>query len=136
LRHCAELTAIRLCTETPTAGGQPFEKGDEKLLKLASEAQSMFSSYASEDDGFLSAKSAPVVVVFTRYDKLVQSKDIILQGKKVRVSEILQKSKDEAQQVLDQCVEQARNRLEMPMPRHVKVSSIFSFSLFFFFARH
>lgn len=31
---------IRLCVETPTAGGRVFEKGDEYLLKFAHEIQS------------------------------------------------------------------------------------------------
>ena len=31
---------IRLCTETPTAGGRVFEVGDEELLKLAHETGS------------------------------------------------------------------------------------------------
>lgn len=34
------LIVIRLCVETPTAGGRVFEKGDEYLLKYAHEIQS------------------------------------------------------------------------------------------------
>ncbi len=34
------LIVIRLCTETPTAGGRIFEKGDENLLELAHKVQS------------------------------------------------------------------------------------------------
>jgi len=35
----ASLIVIRLCTETPTAGGRVFETGDEQLLKYAHEIQ-------------------------------------------------------------------------------------------------
>ena len=38
----AELTAIRLCTETPRAGGRIVERGDENLLRLADETGSAF----------------------------------------------------------------------------------------------
>ena len=37
-----ELTATRLCTQAPKAGGRIFETGDEKLLQLAHETQSAF----------------------------------------------------------------------------------------------
>ena len=42
-------TVIRLCTETPTAGGRVFEAGDEKLLRLVHEpgTQSTLSSFLS-----------------------------------------------------------------------------------------
>ncbi len=36
------LTVIRLCTETPTAGGRLFETGDEKLLQYAHEKEGAF----------------------------------------------------------------------------------------------
>jgi len=43
LRHRqAKLTASRLCTETPTAGGRVFETGDERLLQLAHQTESAF----------------------------------------------------------------------------------------------
>jgi hypothetical protein len=41
-RNQAELTVIRLCTETPRAGERIFEVGDENLLQLAYETQSTF----------------------------------------------------------------------------------------------
>ncbi|KAI9571840.1 hypothetical protein HD554DRAFT_2299923 [Boletus coccyginus] len=50
------LHAIWLCTETPRAGGRVLEEGDKKLMALAHKL------------------STPVVVVFTKYDWLVQSK--------------------------------------------------------------
>jgi hypothetical protein len=37
-----ELTATRLCTETPRAGGRVFETGDEILLQLARDTDSAF----------------------------------------------------------------------------------------------
>jgi hypothetical protein len=46
-------TVIRLCTETPTAGGRVFETGDEKLLQFAHKYQGTFltsSSYYSSID--------------------------------------------------------------------------------------
>ena len=36
------LTLPRLCIETPRAGGRVLEEGDEKLLALAHELQSLF----------------------------------------------------------------------------------------------
>lgn len=43
LDSASSFTVIRLCTETPTAGGRIFEKGDEYLLELAYKTQSAFS---------------------------------------------------------------------------------------------
>jgi hypothetical protein len=40
----ASLTTIRLCTETPPAGGRVFEKGDELLVAFAHEVQGTFRS--------------------------------------------------------------------------------------------
>ena len=36
------LTTIRLCTETPPAGGRVFEKGDELLVEFAAKIQGTF----------------------------------------------------------------------------------------------
>ncbi|KAF8062474.1 hypothetical protein FPV67DRAFT_1703291 [Lyophyllum atratum] len=47
------LHVVWLCIEVPFAGGRVFETGDEEFLKFASKAQ------------------APVVVVFTKFDKLI-----------------------------------------------------------------
>ncbi|KAI9464867.1 hypothetical protein HD554DRAFT_2174933 [Boletus coccyginus] len=52
------LHAIWLCTETPRAGGRVLEEGDKKLMALAHELDT------------------PVVVVFTKYDLLVRSKQL------------------------------------------------------------
>ena len=38
------LTTIRLCTETPPAGGRVFERGDEMLVSFAHERKSAFRS--------------------------------------------------------------------------------------------
>jgi hypothetical protein len=42
----AELTATRLCVETPRAGWRIFETGDERLLQLAQKIQSAFLAIA------------------------------------------------------------------------------------------
>jgi hypothetical protein len=39
----APQTVIRLCVETPTAGGRVFETGDEELLKFVQKISSAFS---------------------------------------------------------------------------------------------
>jgi hypothetical protein len=131
LRHRVDLTAIRLCIETPRAGRRVFETGDEKLLQLAYQTQSTFSNCVFEDDGFISPKSAPVVVVFTKYDLLLKTKRAKLQrGNKSLDSGVLNKqSEGEAQKVLDICVQslkQAMDKLNTQMPSYVNVSSIFS----------
>ena len=105
------------------------------MLQLAYQTQSAFSSYVFEDDGFISAKSAPVVVVFTKYDLLVKTKRVKLQrGNKGLDSVVLNKqSEEEAQKVLDICVqslEEAMSRLKTQMPRYVHISSIFFSFLF------
>ncbi|KAG9225359.1 hypothetical protein CCMSSC00406_0006254 [Pleurotus cornucopiae] len=51
-----KLHAIWLCTEIPSAGGRSFEYGDEVFLRQQIE-------------------HVPVIVVFTKYDLLVRSKD-------------------------------------------------------------
>ena len=41
---CGHLRVIRLCKETPSAGGRLFEMGDEELLRFAHKNQGSFSS--------------------------------------------------------------------------------------------
>jgi hypothetical protein len=128
----AELTSSRLCTETPTAGGRVFETGDEKLLQLAYQTESAFLTTTSvmrlRHDGLVFTESAPVVVVFTKYDRLLRSKKIELRGDNDHPDpeDLVRRSQEEARKVLDRCVqslEGAMNRLETQMPRHVNVSS-------------
>ena len=136
-RRQAKLTASRLCTETPTAGGRVFETGDERLLQLAHQTESAFLTIYLvmyvRHDRFLFTESAPVVVVFTKYDRLFRSKKIELQGDNNDPDheDLISRSREEARKVLDGCVQSlkgAMNRLETQMPRHVNVSSILSHS--------
>jgi hypothetical protein len=84
---------------------------------------------------WFSTKSAPLVVVFTKYDKLLRTKKGELQednpGMKPKVLD--EWSKMGAQEVLDICVqslERTMSGMNTPMPRYVNVSSIISHSLF------
>jgi hypothetical protein len=139
LRHRqAKLTASRLCTETPTAGGRVFETGDERLLQLAHQTESAFLTTPIVHlwlDVFIFAESAPVVVVFTKYDRLLRSKKIELKGDNDAPDpdDLIRRSKEESQKVLDGCVQSLKGamiRLETQMPRHVNVSSIKFHSFF------
>ena len=40
--YLSSLTFIRLCTETPPAGGRVFEKGDELLVEFAHKIQGTY----------------------------------------------------------------------------------------------
>jgi hypothetical protein len=82
-----------------------------------------------------STKSAPLVVVFTKYDKLLRTKKGELQDDNPGMKPVVldQRSKEEAQQVLHICVEsleRTMSGMNTPTPRYVKVSSIISHSLF------
>jgi hypothetical protein len=82
-------------------------------------------------DGFIFTESAPVVVVFTKYDRLFRSKKIELKGDSDNPDpeDLIKRSREEARKVLDGCVQSLKGamiRLETQMPRHVNVSSIFS----------
>jgi hypothetical protein len=77
---------------------------------------------------FRESGSAPVVVVFTKYDLLVRTKkaDLKSQGCSEDLDEL---SKEEAQKALDSYVQSLENAMESvqaPTPQHVKVSSIIS----------
>jgi len=82
-------------------------------------------------------ESAPIVVVFTKSDKILDSKRIELQeDDKNLVGEDLDKrSKEEAKKVHDACVESLKSAVSRMKPailepRHVKVSGIIPHSLF------
>ncbi len=75
------------------------------------------------------------MVVFTKYDRLLRTKKDELQedhpGLKPEV--IDERSKKEAQQALDRCVQSLKNtmsEMNTPMPHYVNVSSRISHSLF------
>ena len=83
-----------------------------------------------------STKSAPLVVVFTKYDRLLRTKKGELQEDNPGMKpEVLDKrSKKEAQQVLDICVqslERTMSEMNTPMPHSVNVSGTISHSLFY-----
>jgi hypothetical protein len=111
-----------------------FETGDERLLQLAHLTESVFLATSVVHlwhDEFIFTESAPVVVVFTKYDRLIRSKKIELKGDNDNLDlEYLNKrSKEEARKVLDGCMrslEGAMVRLKTPVPRYVNVSSITS----------
>jgi hypothetical protein len=74
-----------------------------------------------------------MVVVFTKYDRLVWSKKKELKRDNVNMSpeELQRRSTEEAQIVLDTCIDSVKNAfhrlgLGKQMIRHVNVSSIFS----------
>jgi hypothetical protein len=132
-RRHAGLTAPRLFIETPRGGGRVFETGDERLLQLAHQTESAFLTTLVvhlRHDEFIFTESAPVVVVFTKYDLLIKTKRVRLERRKLSGKEDLNKrSKEEARKVLDECVrslEGAMVRLEIPVPRYVNVSSMTS----------
>jgi hypothetical protein len=133
-RRHAGLTAPRLFIETPRGGGRVFETGDERLLQLAHQTESAFLATLVvhlRHDGFIFADSAPVVVVFTKYDRLLRSKRRELEGDNDHPDPdyLSRRSREESQKVLDGCVQSLKGamiRLETRMPRYVKVSSIMS----------
>jgi hypothetical protein len=81
-------------------------------------------------------KSAPLVIVFTKYDRLLRTKKDELQEDNPGMKpEVLDKrSKKEAQQVLNICVqslERTMSEMNTPIPHLVKVSGTISHSLFY-----
>ena len=84
-----------------------------------------------------STESAPLVVVFTKSDKLLESKRLELQEENQSlVGEDLENlSKLEVKKVYDTCEKSLKDVVngmspQIPEPRHVKVSGIISRSLF------
>ena len=141
----AELTAIRLCTETPRAGGSILEKGDEILLRLADDTGSAFLAITPTTllthGGFVFTESAPVVIIFTKYDKLLMTKRAELQEDDPTLSEdvLHEKSKEESRKALDRYIQSLERTLNgmgrsksQPLKAHhvVNVSGITSHYLF------
>lgn len=59
------LTAIRLCTETPPAGGRVFEKGDELLVEFAAKIQgnvSTFRRFSFHSDRLVIVDQSPLLL--------------------------------------------------------------------------
>jgi hypothetical protein len=77
-------------------------------------------------------KSAPVVVVFTQYDRLLRTKQSELEEDDSSMDSMTldRRSKEEAQKALGICVRslsKTMDDLNTPMPPHVNVSSIVFF---------
>ncbi|KXN83934.1 hypothetical protein AN958_00798 [Leucoagaricus sp. SymC.cos] len=99
----------RLCTETPTAGGRVLETGDEKLVQLAHK------------------RAIPLVIVFTQYDMLVETKIMQLKRKNNEMTPEAaeQQGKVDAQKALQVCVESLKRSMKkhkVPLPPFAEVS--------------
>ena len=82
-------------------------------------------------------ESAPIVVVFTKYDKFLNSKRLELQDDDVNLvgEELDNRIKEEAKEVHDICVGSLKRVVSVmkppiPVPSHVNVSGMISHSLF------
>lgn len=103
------LHAIWLCTETPRAGGRVFEEGDKKFLVLAHQLE------------------VPVVIVFTKYDKLVRSKEIQAGNENQGMDKdtLRKTSAENASDAFHTCkhsVEKTMNLLKIPTPPCINIS--------------
>jgi hypothetical protein len=109
------------------------------LLQLASEAQSEFLAttpvmcLAGTYDGFIFTETVPIVVVFTKYDRLVRTKRTELEEDNVNLSpeDLDKRGEEEAQKALETCVQSLENTsrrlgLKNQTIRHANISSIFS----------
>jgi hypothetical protein len=63
----------RLCCEIPVSGGRVFERGDEILLQDNANKGMLISSFET-GVSILSIPQVPIIVVFTKYDRLVMRK--------------------------------------------------------------
>ena len=75
-------------------------------------------------------ESAPVLIVFTKYDALVRTQEDVLKEENIRLSDdvLRQKGKEEAQKAFNKCIESLERTLRntnTPKTRHVKVSCIY-----------
>ena len=107
------------------------------MLRVAHEAQSKFLAttpvrcLTRTYDGFIF--TVPIVVVFTKYDRLVWSMKRELEEDNVNLSpeDLDKRATEEAKKVLDTCIRSVENAfsrlgLKHDRIRHVNVSSIFS----------
>ena len=124
-------TAIRLCVETPTAGGRIFEIGDEELLKFVQKISSAFQiSRSITLRPTFCCQSVPIVIVFNQYDRLVWTRraelkedcpymdDHTLDNRSVKV----------AGKAFEKCLQSLRQtmgRLKVQMPPYARVSGTF-----------
>jgi len=84
-------------------------------------------------DGFIFTETVPIVVVFTKYDRLVWVKKRELKEDNVNLGpeDLDKRGTEEAQKVLDTCIQSVENAfrrlgLKEQTIRHANVSSIFS----------
>ncbi len=118
---------IRVCSQTPTAGGRVLEQGDEKVLQLAHEKKSKSHNILIlMRSPTMHIITVPVVIVFTQYDQLVRSKVMELRDKKgvtgKEAQERGEKEADESFKNSIQCLEILVRQLNIPLPKYVKVS--------------
>ncbi|KAF7981461.1 hypothetical protein HWV62_33489 [Athelia sp. TMB] len=64
----------RLCVEIPIAGGRIFETGDEEFLRLGLKGSAITSTERPERAD-CPTTAVPIVVVFTKFDNLVNKED-------------------------------------------------------------
>ena len=132
------ITTLRLCTETPPAGGRVFEKGDEMLVAFAHEIKGaffMFLFLSLHSDQLATRQSlrqsVPLVIVFTQYDRLVRTKAAELE--EYENSTDVARYEEDARLAFVKClglVERTITRyLKVPMPRYCKVSGMCSLDL-------
>ena len=85
------------------------------------------------DVWWIYTRTVPIVVVFTKYDRLVWSKKKELEEDNVNLGpeDLNQRGEEEAKKVLDTCIESVENALRRlglkeQTIRHANVSSMFS----------
>ena len=127
-------TIIRLCVETPTAGGRLFETGDEELVKFAQKIQRAFFDPVILLSHFnplgVRCHSVPIVIVFTQYDRLVRTKRAELKEDNPFMNDDTLNSRcvEEAWKTFQnylQSLERSMRRLSIQMPPYARVSGIF-----------
>ena len=127
----ASQTVIRLCVETPTAGGRVFETGDEELLKFVQKLSSAFSiSCVIITRPTFCHQSVPMVIVFTQYDRLVRTRRLELKDDYPNMDDhtLDNRCVEEAWKAFEKCLQslrQALRRLNIQMPPYARVSGTF-----------
>ena len=126
---------IRLCVETPTAGGRVFETGDEELLKFVQKISSAFQisrfiTLQPRLQPTSCCQSVPIVIVFTQYDRLVRTKRAELKEDHQYMDDhtLDSRSVEEALKAFEKCLQSLRQtmgRLKIQMPPYARVSGTF-----------
>ena len=124
-------TVVRLCTETPTAGGRVLETGDEKLVQLVHDLQiqcGLSTPHLIDLCDQHDYQSVPVVIVFAQYDRLVRTKEAEDAEEDIDEATLKDQREEEARKAFEICVRSLKrtmNSLKIPMPCYAKVSGIF-----------